>query len=72
MSNVQKRVLSITEHQYIIPVNSYHGADWKDFHLAYSMAEKQAKQLGVSTTTDNWSKLTVSDDEIIITVVAKE
>lgn len=72
MSNVQKRVLSVTEHQYIIPVSPYYGADWKDFQLAYSMAEKQAKQLGVSTTTDDWSKLTVSDDEIIITVVAKE
>ncbi|KMV17639.1 hypothetical protein ACT17_15275 [Mycolicibacterium conceptionense] len=66
MTNATHTVRTVTEHRFIVPCPWPNGGDWKDFGIALGWAENVAKEHGISITTDDWSRLRVEDDQLVI------
>ncbi|SIK44135.1 Uncharacterised protein [Mycobacteroides abscessus subsp. abscessus] len=57
MANATHTVRTITEHRFTVPCESPHGGNWQDFDVARAMAENVAREQGINTGTDGWSRL---------------
>lgn len=54
------------EHRFEVPCPDPWGGDWHDFGVARHWAEKRAQDLGIDTSTDDWSRIVVEDDSVVI------
>ncbi|KXO90914.1 Uncharacterised protein (plasmid) [Tsukamurella tyrosinosolvens] len=66
MTNATHTVRTVTEHRFIVPCPWPEGGDWKDFGIALKWAQDVAKEHGISTSMDDWSRLRVEDDQLVI------
>ncbi|SKX80577.1 Uncharacterised protein [Mycobacteroides abscessus subsp. bolletii] len=71
MTNATHTVRTVTEHRFNVPCPWPEGGDWQDFGVALAWAEKVAEQHGISTSTDNWSRLRVEDDQLVIVLTVE-
>ena len=68
MTNATHTVRTVTEHRFVVPCPQPWGGNWKDFAIALAQAEGVAREHGIDTTTDDWSRLHVEDDRLVITL----
>ena len=68
MTNATHTVRNVTEHRFIVPCPWPNGGDWKDFGVAHAWAANVAREHGINTDTDDWSRFHVEDDQIVITL----
>lgn len=66
MANATHTVRTITEHRFTVPCESPHGGNWQDFDVARAMAENVAREQGINTGTDGWSRLRCEDDQLVL------
>jgi hypothetical protein len=71
MTNASRTVRTVTEHRFIVPCRWPNGGDWKDFGVALAWAENVAREHGINTGTDDWSRLQVEDDQLVIVLTIK-
>ncbi|QFP96685.1 hypothetical protein PP512_gp70 [Gordonia phage Denise] len=71
MTNAKHTSRTVTEHRFIVPCKEPWGGDWGDFGAALAWAESKAQELGVNTTTDDWSRLHVEDDQLVIVLTER-
>lgn len=74
MTNATHTVRTVTEHRFAVPCPWPTGGDWKDFGIAIAWAQNVAKENGISTASDDWSRLQVEDEQLVIvlTIPGKE
>ena len=68
MTNASQSVRVVTEHRFTVPCEEPWGGDMKDLGVAMTWARNKATELGIDTGTDDWARLHVGDDELIIVV----
>lgn len=68
MTNASQSTRTVTEHRFNVPCPDPWGGDWKDFGVAYGWAKDKAEELGYDTATDDWSRIFVEDDQLVIVV----
>lgn len=66
MTSATRSARTVIEHRFEVPCPEPWGGDWKDFGVALSWAEQKAKELGIGTSTDDWSRLHVEDDSLVV------
>lgn len=71
MTNATHTTRTVTEHRFIVPCDEPFGGDWKDFGVALSWAQQEAEKHGINTRTDDWSRLHVEDDQLVIVLTVK-
>ncbi|MFA5710764.1 hypothetical protein [Mycolicibacterium sp.] len=71
MTNATHTVRTVDEHRFAVPCPWPEGGDWKDFGVALAWAEAVAKEHGIDTRTDDWSRLQVEDDQLVIVLTIK-
>lgn len=68
MTNATHTVRTVTEHRFRIPCEEPWGGNWRDFGVALAWAENAAREQGINISTDDWSRLHVEDDQLVITL----
>lgn len=69
MSNVQTETRTVIEHRFIVPCEEPHGGVFADLNLALHYARTKAAELDVDTAYDDWCRLHVEDEVLVIVVV---
>lgn len=72
MTNATHTTRRVTEHRFIVPCPWPEGGDWKDFGVARAWAMQKAEEFGIDTSTDDWSRLHVEDDQLVIVLIIKD
>lgn len=68
MTTVQVSTRTVREHRFTVPVDYAVGATISEIYAACAMAEKKANNLGLSTTKDDWARVTVTDNAVVFIV----
>lgn len=71
MSNVEFETKTVTQHRFIVPCMEPWGGTPADLHLATHLASEKAKELGVDTGFDDWCRIRVEDEKIVLVVTEK-
>ena len=71
MTNAKHTSRTVTEHRFIVPCQEPWGGDWGDFGVALTWAEAKAEELGISTSSADWSRLHVEDDQFVIVLIER-
>ena len=66
MSNVSSEVVTHQRYRWTIPCDYPMGGDYKELMLALHWAEREAKDHGIDTTTDNWLHILPEDDRVAV------
>ena len=66
MTNAVHTVRIVTEHRFIVPCEEPWGGNWQDFGVALGWATDTAKEHGIHTNTDDWCRLHVEDDQLVL------
>jgi hypothetical protein len=64
MTNATRSTRLTVEHRFEVP----DGGSMADLALARHWAEKEARQLGIDTSLDDWARVHVEDDQVVILV----
>lgn len=72
MTNATHSVHLVTEHRFRVPCEQPWGGNWQDFGVAQAMAENVAKDHGIKTTTDDWSRFQVDDEGFSIVLKVEQ
>lgn len=68
MSNVETESRTVIEHRFIVPCEEPWGGAPVDLHLATHLATEKAKELGINTGYDDWCRLHIEDENLVIVV----
>lgn len=68
MTNASRSTQTVTEHRFVVPCEKPFGGDWKDFDIAQHWARQKAEELGIDISYDDWSRLHVEDDQLVIVI----
>lgn len=68
MTTVRVSTHTVHEHRFTVPTPFPFGATMSEIYAACAIAENKATSLGLKTDKDDWARVTVTDDAVVITV----
>lgn len=68
MTNASRSTRTVTEHRFEVPCPNVFGGDMKDLGVAMTWAHQKADELGIDTGSDDWAKLHVEDEALVIVI----
>ena len=71
MTDAYEETVMVIEHRFVVPCEEPWGGNWKDFGMANHWAKTKADELGIDATTDDWSRLQVEDDRLVIVLTER-
>ena len=68
MTRATSSTRTVVEHRFEVPCEEPNGGDMKDLGVAMTWARKKAEELDLDTGADDWAKLYVEDESLVIVV----